>query len=299
MLATDGTSRGGAPVLAARLLAARLDLPLQVVSVVGPAPIYASAPDLVIPLDRAIDEARCDARETVVSDYVSRFSGGATPPRVHVMFGDVSSEIGAFARRVSATIVVVGSAPHRRFGHVVAGNRAAHVLRSAPCPVLSVPPAFTALPRTVVAAVDFGPSSVRAAQAALLLVAPGGTVVMTHVLPPMEPAALSGATGRDAAADVPARFDRLRDALAPCVPAGVTIETRCVTADPAEGILAAADDADGELIAVGTHGPGLAARALLGSVAERVLHDAQLAVLASPPNPSALHSLEWPVTDRR
>src|SRR5678815_3036905 len=78
VLATDGASRSGAVVVAARLIAARLDVPLEVVSVLEPTPIFALVPEVVVRSDPAIDEARRDARETVVSDYVSRFSGGAT-----------------------------------------------------------------------------------------------------------------------------------------------------------------------------------------------------------------------------
>jgi nucleotide-binding universal stress UspA family protein len=292
VLATDGTARSGATVVAAQLLAARLDLPLEVVSVLEPTPMFAAVPDVVIPSDPSIDEARRQARETSVSDYVSRFSGGATPPRIHVRFGSVAAEISRFARDVSATMVIVGSAPHRHFRRMASGDRAAQVLHSAYCPVLSVPPSFTALPRVVIAAVDFGPSSVRAAQAALLVVGDGGTVVLTHVLPPLiQPAALSAVQTADPAGEVHELFDRLRAELRPYVPVGVKLETRIITDDAVAGIHSSVELLDADLIAVGTHGQGLMARMLLGSIAERVLHSAAEPVLASPP-PSPLEALE-------
>ena len=288
VLATDGTSKTGATVVAAQLLAARLDLPLEVVTVLEPTPIYPSSPDVVVPYDPEMDEARRYARETLVTDFVCRFSGGATPARVHVRFGNVASEISRFALEISATVVVIGSAPHRRLRRLVSGNQAAHVLRSAQCPVVSVPPTFTALPRTVVAAVDFGPSSVRAAQAALLLIDDDGTVVLTHVLPPlMQPSALSTEREGDPGADVHALFDRLREELGPAVPAGVKLETRLITDDSVNGVLASAEQLGADAIAVGTHGPGLFARLLLGSAAEKILHNAEQVVLASPPPPAA------------
>jgi nucleotide-binding universal stress UspA family protein len=287
VLATDGSSRYGAVVVAARLLASRLDLPLEVVSVLEPDTGYSTPPQLDVPSTPEILEGRRDTREMAVSDYVCRYSGGATPARIHVRSGNVATEIARFAREVSATIIVVGSAPHRRFRHWISGARAAQVLRSADCPVLSVPPSFTEFPRTAVVAVDFGPSSVRAAQAALLVIGDNGTVVLTHVLPPLlRPAALS--IPRDAAAttDVRLMFDRLRTELGPAVPRGVKLETRLVTDDPATGILASAEPTGAQLIAVGTQGPGLLSRLLLGSVAESVLHDAEEAVVASPPPPA-------------
>jgi nucleotide-binding universal stress UspA family protein len=285
VLATDGTERGGSAVVAAQLLAAHLDLPLEVVTVLEPTPIYA-VPEVVIASDPAIDEARRQARETAVADYVCRFSGGATPPRIHVRFGSVAAEISRFARDVSATMVVLGSAPHRRFRHMASGDRAAQVLHAAQCPVFSVPPSFRALPHTVVAAIDFGPASVRAAAAALLVVRDGGTLLLTHVLPPLvRPASLTGQTENDASANARTLFDHVREELDAFAPRNVKIETRIMTDDAIEGILSSATHADADLIAVGTHGSGFLSRLLLGSVAESVLHEAAQAVLASPPPP--------------
>ena len=288
VLATDGTSRSGATVVAAHLIASRLDVPLEVISVLEPTPMFAAVPDVVIPSDPSIDEARRQARETSVSDYVSRFAGGATPPRIHVRFGSVAAEISRFARDVGATMVVVGSAPHRHFRHMASGDRAAQGLHSAHCPVLSVPPSFTALPQSVVVAVDFGPSSVRAAQAALLAVGDGGTVVLTHVLPPLiQPAALGVVQAEDPNAEVHGLFDRLREELRPFVPLGVRVETRVVTDDATAGILSSIDLVDADLVAIGTHGMGPVTRMLLGSIAERVLHTIPQPVLVSPPPPPA------------
>jgi nucleotide-binding universal stress UspA family protein len=289
VLATDATSWSGAVVVAAQLIAARLDVPLEVVSVLEPTPIYTtSIPEVVVPSDPAIDETRRDTREIVVSDYVCRFSGGATPSPVHVRFGSVAAEVSRFAREVSATMIVMGSAPHRRFRRVASGDQAAHVLHSAPCPVLSVPPTFRQLPRVIVAAVDFGPASVRAVQAAALVVDDAGTIVLTHVLPPpIRPAALSAVEAVESTAEYEARFDRLCDELRSCTPPGVTLKKRLITGDAVNGILTSADHLGADLVVVGTHGPGLVARLLLGSVAESVLRRTARPVLASPPLPPA------------
>lgn len=284
VLATDGMSQTGAPVVAAELLAARLDLPLEVVTVMEPLPTFTSAPDVIIPLDPSIDEARRTDRETRVSDYVGRFSGGASPPPVHARFGHVPTEISRFARDMSATIIVMGSAPHRRFRHMVSGERVAQVLHSAPCPVLSVPPTFTALPRSVLAAVDFGPSSARAVQAALLVVGDGGTVTLTHVVPPPVPIEwLKIVPDEDLAVNMRALFDLVREEIGSAIPDGVDVETRLEAGDTVDTILSSAAAHGADLIAVGTNGPGLIARAFIGSVAESVLHNAEQPVLVSPP----------------
>ena len=161
------------------------------------------------------------------------------------------------------------------------------MLRSSSVPVLSVAPGLDALPRRVVVAVDFSAASVRAAQTALLLIQPGGTLTLVHVIPPaLGDAPLRDADGRDPADSVQMLFDRLCDELRPYLPAGVTIETLVTTDVDIDGILAAAGQVDADLIAVGTHGPRLLERIFLGSVASSVLHTAPQTVLAAPPPPA-------------
>jgi hypothetical protein len=105
VLAVDGTECGASAIVQARMLAAQLDLPLEVITVIEPTPIRSASPDETLSTP-AIDDAQRHVRETAVSDYVCRFSGGAAPARVHVRVGSVTDEIDRFARDVFATIVV-------------------------------------------------------------------------------------------------------------------------------------------------------------------------------------------------
>ena len=208
--------------------------------------------------------------------------------------GAVALEVADAARERGASLVVMGAAPHQRINRIIAGERAAQVLRSSSVPVLSVPPGSTTLPRTVVVAVDFSPASVRAAQAALLLIAPGGTLTLLHVLSPLlADAPIRDVTGRDPLHSVQALFGRLRDVIRPYVPDDVTIETRVRTDLDTGGILQAAESIEAELVAVGTHGPRLLERLFVGSVASTVMHAAPCAVLAAPPPPAAEAMESW------
>jgi nucleotide-binding universal stress UspA family protein len=176
--------------------------------------------------------------------------------------------------------------------HLVAGERAVHVLRASPVPVLSVPPGFSALPRNIIAAVDFSPASVRAVQTALLLLGNGGTLTLLHVISPLlTDAKLRDLGDHDPADAVQTLFGRLRDELRPFVPDDVTIETRVRTDVDIDGIIAGATDIGADVIAVGTHGPRLLERIFLGSVASSVLHAASQAVLAAPP-PAAAEAID-------
>ena len=98
LLACDGAGQSSAPVIAARLLADRLGLQLEVVTVLEPHVIYGVAlggPSTYLP---EVDEARRANREDAVMNYIARFSGGATPVPMHVRFGAIAEEIATVAR---------------------------------------------------------------------------------------------------------------------------------------------------------------------------------------------------------
>ena len=292
LLATDGMSQSGAAVFAARLLAEQLGVPLEIVTVLEPDLAYGVAlggTPLYMP---DVDEARRSRRMAEVLDYVARFSGGAAPPTMHVRFGAIAEEIADVAHARSATMVVVGSAPHQRANHMIGGERAVHVLRASAVPVLAVPPGFSALPRNILVGIDFAPASVHAAQVALLLLANGGTLTLLHMLSPLlGDAPIRDPSGRDPADAVQTLFERVRTELRPYVPDDVTIETRVRMGDDADGIVHCANAMGVDLVVVGTHGPRLLERIFLGSVASSVVHSAAQTVLAVPP-PSSTEALE-------
>ena len=287
VLATDGAGKSGAAVIAARLLARRLNVPLEVVSVLPlqvPYGVALGGTPIYLP---EVDDVRRELQTAAVLQYVARSAEGGVPP-VHVRFGGIADEIAFVAQERNATLVVVGAAPHQRANRIIGGELAVHVLRASSVPVLCVPPGFAALPQRIVVAVDFSPASVRAARTALLLLAPGGTLSLLHVIPPLLGAAsLRDALGRDPAEAVQSMFGRLRDELRAYVPQDATVETLIRTDNDIDGILAGAAAADAELIAVGTHGPRFVERIFVGSVASSVLHAAPQAVLAAPPPPAA------------
>jgi nucleotide-binding universal stress UspA family protein len=294
LLATDGTGTSGAAVVAARLLAAQLGVPLEVVAVQVPQVAYGvvlGGTPIYLP---ELDEALRTTLVAEVNEYVARYSDGAPAPVVHVRLGSIPDEIAQVAKERSATLIVVGAAPHQRLNRIIAGERAVHVLRASTVPVLSVPPGFSALPKNIVVAVDFAPASIRAAQTALLLLPDGGTLTLLHVISPLlGDAPLRDSEGRDPADAIQTLFGRLRDELRPYASESVTIET-CIRSDTEmDGIVGGAAAIGADLIAVGTQGPRLLERIFLGSVASGVLHAASQPVLAAPPPPAAEALAFW------
>ena len=258
VLAVTGTTATPA-VLAARTLADRLNVPLRVITVLEAAEYHTAGVGMwPIPL-MPEPEIRQAHEQGVRRHLVQTLQSEEWTLEIRV--GQTAREIRNFARDIGATVIVMGAAPHRVLGQTVAGTRASQVLRGAPCPVLSVAPEFTGLPETVVVAVDFSPASCRAAQAALFLAAEGATVTLVHAVDYVREAA-AGAV--DTTGEL---FDRLRGELAPYVPAGVVLKTHQVYGEVVQELLACAKSLGAELIAVGTHGPGLVERMFLGSTA--------------------------------
>ncbi len=291
LLAVDGTHTATPPVTAARSLAQRLDVPLRVVTVVEPMPNYVGAGGMwPIPMPPETDVRQ--AREDAVRRYLAESMGGEKTWTLDVRIGQTAREIRDLAREIDASAIIMGAAPQRLFGHTVAGARAAQVLRGAPCPVLSVTPAFSQLPRRVVAAVDFSPASMRAVQAALLLIGTDAMLTLVHV-------AVTQELGRSAyrpAGPAPdsrtsAAFDRLREQLAPYTPSGVVLEMRVIQGGVVQQVLEYAEWLGADMIVVGTHGPGFVERMFVGSTASNILHLAPCTVLASPA-PSPLEAID-------
>jgi len=75
---------------------------------------------------------------------------------------------------------------------------------------------------------------------------------------------------------------RLRDA-ADRVPDDLSITTRLLDGDPAREILRAAREGDHDVIVLGSRGRGRVSAALLGSVSNRVMHDADVPVIVIHP----------------
>jgi nucleotide-binding universal stress UspA family protein len=141
------------------------------------------------------------------------------------------------------------------------------------------------LPRNILCATDFGPCSIGAIDAALALAkASGGSVTLVHVFdapvyagPPFMPLNDGGHDVERVAqeelavavADAKAKLESVR---------GVLRRGR-----PWEEVIALAVDLSADLVVVGTHGRRGLPRAILGSVAERIVRLSPIPVLTVPP----------------
>jgi len=74
----------------------------------------------------------------------------------------------------------------------------------------------------------------------------------------------------------------IADALERAQGAGVEFDVALVPQKPADALVALTEDRDARLIVVGTHGEGLFASALLGSVPHKLLHRSRVPMLVVP-----------------
>jgi nucleotide-binding universal stress UspA family protein len=283
LFATDGGDGATAPAFTAAAIARRLRVPLDVVGVVDLTPAYVGMTEISVTPAYVIDEVT-KARDDAVRRYVADTIGTNAVRHLAVRTGRIATEIAGAARETRAGLIVLGAAPHRRLRGTVAGARAAQVLWEAPCPVLSVAPGQVGAFRRAVCAVDFGAASIQAAHAALRVLDDCATMSLVHVIPALDLShMLRDRSGTAFGGDVAAEFDRLIEELRRSAPPGVTFDTRVALGSPAEEVMSVVEDVGADLVVVGTHGPNLFERIVVGSVAARVMHSARCSVLASPP----------------
>jgi nucleotide-binding universal stress UspA family protein len=136
--------------------------------------------------------------------------------------------------------------------------------------------------KRVLVALDGSPSSESVLRFLLQIAGPlDMTVVLLRVLEPVPPMAIEG-TRHVTLDDLPARQRDTEEYLAPIAAAlraqGIDVSWQVRVGRPAAEILAAAREAQADLIAMATHGRTGLGRLLFGSVAEDVLRHAPVPV---------------------
>jgi nucleotide-binding universal stress UspA family protein len=235
-----------------------------------------------------LDELR---QRVTASCHEATAAGVAVEPMAAV--GDPVHEIVQCAATWPADLIVMGTHGVSGFQHLVLGSVTEKVLRTAPCPVLTVPPrAHTAATQftRVVCAVDFSDCSLAAVRlAASLAAASGATLTLLHVLewPWHDTAAtaVEGVSPAQAQAITEYRRyleggakERLEAVAASAVPAG-TVATAVRFGTPYVELLDAARQGQADLIVLGVRGRGALDLGFFGSTANHVVRSALCPVL--------------------
>jgi nucleotide-binding universal stress UspA family protein len=254
--------------------------------VVVPAPYYfgvETPPPMTLPTaDRTLVSARMQqlaAEEPVAGVQVATLVTEAS---------DVHREIVAQAERLQSSLIVMGTHGRSGFERLFLGSTTEKVLRTARCPVMTIPPsAPDAVPsgpvafRRILCAVDFSDSSKLALDYALSLASENGAALTVAHVVEARPVYYDFAPAAEV--DLDACIEEARVRLRALVPDSA--RSSCPVYEVArEGrsyreILALASGLYTDLIVLGVQGRGAVDLLVFGSTAHHVIREAQCAVL--------------------
>ena len=279
VVATDGRAGAIGALELARLLVLRTGAPLQAIAAIDP--VAALGPDGgAVERFPELAEARSRLMRDRVDAQLREVLGDDVWPIV-VRVGEAPQLIAREAAARGARFLVLGMGRHGLLDRLTGRETTLRTLRRSTVPVLAVPPGGGVLPRSVVAAVDFSRSSVRAARLAAELLEAGGTLTLVHVSRRGPPRGVTGDGWRATyEREIEEAFDGLVGTLR--LPRGAQVRRVVRAGAIADEVLAVAAEEGADLIATGAHGHGAVERLLLGSVATQLVRHAPCAILAVP-----------------
>ena len=281
LLASDGSAASDAATRVAAALAREAGTETRVISVLlpqlYPPPAYEAG--IGVTMATTMMDSDLKQRLKIIDTQIGKVGGTAWPVDIEV--GPPATIIVREARRRGASIVVMGLRQHGAMERWLRDETTLRVVRESPVPVLAVTPSLTSLPRRVAVAVDFSRASLRAARAAVSLIAPKGTLYVVYVRPRLDRSEENEGASIIQAQGLAGAFARLRKELS--VPGGVEVEAVLLEGDAAPELIAFAGRAGIDLIAVGSHRHPFLARMLVGSVTSALVRSARHSLLVAPP----------------
>jgi len=273
LAATDFSPLGDAAVATAASIAGGRGSALSVVYVAEPPPPF-SQPLLtrIGPADP--DELWTREARRSMAALLARLRRELPDARGFVRVGTPWREIVTLSEELGVTGIVVGSVGHSTIERLLLGSTAEGVVRNASRPVLVIRGALESI-RRVLLPIDMDDGSRTSVRYALRKLPGDVELEAVHAIafPRMIDPEIAPALPDDAESS--RRLRAFLDDLG-----GKRIAARVVLGEPARGILDAAGEAD--LVLIATRGRKGLARALLGSVAQKVVRHADVAVLVLP-----------------
>jgi nucleotide-binding universal stress UspA family protein len=241
-----------------------------------------------VPAPPDFTEALQAAAAARLEEVCERVRGAGIEVSSDLRLGLPSQAILEAAKEDQADLLVIGTRGLTGVSHLLLGSTAERVVQHASCPVLSVHPGDHEQHRrirTVLVPTDFSRDAESATNAATRLLGEdieGARIVLLNAyhLPFEYTAYGTIPTSVDYTRDVEgAAQEKLAAIAAALTEDGLSVETRAIEGYPPEVIVAEADSAGADLIAMGTHGRTGLAHLFLGSTAERVVQNANCPVL--------------------
>lgn len=290
LVPTDFSAPSDAALAYARIVARRFNATLHLMHVAENVFLRAIVAD-----PRDADAATLRQLDERLTDENRR--AGAVP--VVERSDEPADAIVSYAKTAGIDLIVMGTHGRSGLAHLLMGSVAEHVLRAAPCPVVTVRDAG-AVPEAatftrILVATDFSSASDAALQHARLLAAQFGSGL--HLLHVIEEPVLGGPfggapdvyVGPDLAeirsAQLKAAHERLAQQVTPTDRSRFHATTEVMLGKVADTIARYADVNGFDLVVMGTRGRGGVAHLFMGSVAEHVVRTARCPVLTAHSGP--------------
>ena len=275
LAATDFSPSAERALRSAELLCRQAGARLHLLHVVQlPAPTYLGR----IGLDRDLKESWLEGARVRLADLARELSARGVEVETIVREGKPWREILDSAREQEADLICLGNSGHSAVERLLLGSTAENVVRRSDVPVLVVRDRPLAGVRRILVPVDFDPGTRKAVRFALDSFPPSTEITALHVVAPLPP---GNPVVGPLVPDLAAIREKVRGLLDKEGARGVIEEVRLM-ADPAAAILEAAKRKDVDLLVLTTHGRRGMARAMLGSVAEKIVRHADRPVLVLP-----------------
>jgi nucleotide-binding universal stress UspA family protein len=237
----------------------------------------------------AFEEPDLTLLREAAADFVAAAGPFDVRVRVAIQFGSPAPEIVAEAGSAPGTVIVMGTRGATGLDHLLLGSVAEKVLRTAACPMMTVPPrakATSRLPfKRVLCPIDFSPASLRALSLAMSFAREGDAdLTLLHVLEGLSPGEgapssrafyspeYAGFRGRDSLENLRAMIPT--DAADWCFP-----DAQLGRGKPAEQILKFATEHATDVIVMGVDGRGPLDQAVFGSTTNQVIRLATCPVM--------------------
>jgi nucleotide-binding universal stress UspA family protein len=279
VVGVDGSRESIAALNSAAAIARRRQCPLHAVTVLSPFPEYR----MTVPGDPSenINTLRLSLRDSELGHIVDVLEP-ADDWTHEVVLGRPAPELTRIAEHRGADVLVIGRSQHAVVDRVLGGETVLQIMRMSAIPVLAVDSDLE-IPRTVVAAVDFSPSSILAAKSVLQLMNGSGSLYLVFVEPPpvLVPQGVDAPKRTGIPTDLVSSFRGLIENLGHR--GTIRIETVVLNGRAASAVVQFAERVGSDLITTGSHGHGRLERFLLGSVSTGIVRNANCAVLVVPP----------------
>ncbi len=280
MLVAVGGSDAAAVVKAAHALAPHSSAGVLAIAVLEPLSVFTfgGEPGLI---PDGFELEREASRLAQLRQLLTDATGGDPGWQTRVLYGDPPNTIAQMARDAHAPLVVMGIGRHRPLDRILGVETTPRTIRHSPCPVLAVHDGLAIPFGAVVVATDFSPTSARATEVVLPLLARGAKVHLVHVWQPMR--LMDGVLApidEQYRKGLPERFRRFEQALG--VPEYVSVIYHAEEGEPVRRILAYAEATRPDVIVAGRHGRHMLGSLLVGRTTTALLRGARTSVLVAP-----------------